>query len=281
MACLEGNVDRRPKIQRMAWHATRGSEGVVVECRIARDRTCVWESGNRAFGITSQYCEQAKGTVAQHCGAWVCCSQGSRGFREPEGGHGAKNTVQRSNQRQVLARSNVVPEVPLIVSLRLWAHVRGGLLAERGREGVTDCEKEGGTPSGPARASDAAACSLLDTTAPLLGFDEGTLGQILPRFHHHHCTKCQLPSRGTYPTEDCQRFPLSCQMHFPCSLDTATDTRSSLSAPPVQASKETGKIPPMSRADAAFPTEASHPVISYLQLLVVGTVDKGSPPPLS
>lgn len=89
--------------------------------------------GTGHSGSIPSYCEQAKGTVAQHCGAWVCCSQGSRGFREPEGGHGAKNTVQRSNQRHVLARSNVVPEVPLIVPLRLWIHVRGGLLAERGR----------------------------------------------------------------------------------------------------------------------------------------------------
>lgn len=28
-------------------------------------------------------------------------------------------------------------------------------------------------------------CNFVDTTALLLGFDEGTLGQILPRFHHH------------------------------------------------------------------------------------------------
>lgn len=60
------------------------------------------------------------------------------------------------------------------------------------------------------------------------------------------------------------------------SLDTATDARSSLSTPPVQTSKEAGKIPPMSRADAAFPTEASHqssPNSNSAQV-VVGTADK-------
>lgn len=75
-------------------------------------RDQVWEPGIRdhfpAF-------EQAKCTVAQHWDAWVCCSQGSRGFREPEGSQGAKNNVIKDI---VLARGNVVTSNAACVACR-------------------------------------------------------------------------------------------------------------------------------------------------------------------
>lgn len=171
---------------------------------------------------------------------------------------------------------------PRYLSQRLWISCGWST----GRESHRVREKEGGTPSGPARASDAEACnsmqqtcSLLDTTAPLLGFDEGTLGQILPRFHHRTAPTANFQA-ADIPTEDCKRIPLSCQVRFPCSLDTGADARSPWSAPPGQTGNDTGKIPPMSRANAAFPTEASHPAISYLQLWLLGLWIGDDPPPI-
>lgn len=93
----------------------------------------------------------------------------------------------------------------------------------------------------------------------------------------------QLPTSKprTYPTQGCQRIPLSCQARLPCCLDTGTHARSSWSAPPLQTSKETGKISPMSRADSALPTEASHPAISHLHLWLLGPPWISDDPPPS
>lgn len=92
----------------------------------------------------------------------------------------------------VLATANVVMETnPGLAShTDVFFTVPSHVLKERAKEGDTPPP----APPGFARASDA-ACSSVDTTAPSLWLDEGTLGQILPRFQHHR-TNCQLPSLG-------------------------------------------------------------------------------------
>lgn len=125
-------------------------------------------------------------------------------------------------------------------------------------------------------------CNFVDTTALLLWFDEGTLGQILPRFHHHTAptSNFHAPVPRTCPTGGCQRLSLSCQAHFPCASGTGAAHRSSWSAPPVQTSKKTGKISPMSRAHAGFPTETSYPATLSLQFWLLGPWISDDPPPL-